>query len=72
MKIIPEFLEDNAARFPGRIAAEDETCALTWGELCSLSENAGTAIGRLLPSGRPVVIFMEKQPRMLAAMFGAA
>ncbi len=71
MNNILEYLERTAEKYPGRIAVEDDKEALTWKELAGLSRRIGTAAGKRIASGDPVVILAPKGPLTLAAMFGA-
>ena len=71
MKNILEYLERTAEKYPGRTAVEDDKEALTWKELADLSRRIGTAAGKRIASGDPVVILAPKGPLTLAAMFGA-
>ena len=71
MKNILEYLERTAEKYPGRTAVEDDKESLTWKELANLSRRMGTAAGKRITSGDPVVILAPKGPLALAAMFGA-
>lgn len=71
MNNILEYLERTAEKYPGRIAVEDDKEALTWKKLADLSRRIGTAAGKRIASGDPVVILAPKGPLTLAAMFGA-
>ena len=71
MNNILEYLERTAEKYPGRIAVEDDKEALTWKELEDLSRRIGTAAGKRIASGDPIVILAPKGPLTLAAMFGA-
>lgn len=71
MNNILEYLERTAEKYPGRIAVEDDKEALTWKELADLSRRIGTAAGKRIASGDPVVILAPKGSLTLAAMFGA-
>ena len=71
MNNILEYLERTAEKYPGRTAVEDDKEALTWKELADLSRRIGTAAGKRIASGDPVVILAPKGPLTLAAMFGA-
>lgn len=71
MNNILEYLERTAEKYPGRIAVEDDKGALTWKELADLSRRIGTAAGKRIASGDPVVILAPKGSLTLAAMFGA-
>ena len=71
MNNILEYLERTAEKYLGRTAVEDDKEALTWKELADLSRRIGTAAGKRIASGDPVVILAPKGPLTLAAMFGA-
>ena len=71
MNNILEYLERTAEKYAGRLAVEDDKEALTWKELADLSRRIGTAAGKRIASGDPVVILAPKGPLTLAAMFGA-
>ena len=71
MKNILEYLELTAEKYPRRTAVEDPKDSLTWGELEDLSKRIGTAAGKRIDLGDPVMILAPKSPLGLAAMFGA-
>lgn len=71
MKNILEYLELTAEKYPWRTAVEDPKGSLTWGELEDLSKRIGTAAGKKIDLGDPVMILAPKSPLGLAAMFGA-
>ena len=62
MNNILEYLERTAEKYPGRTAVEDDKEALTWKELEDLSRRIGTAAGKRIASGDPVVILAPKGP----------
>lgn len=70
MKNILEYLERTVEKYPGRTAVEDDKESLTWKGLADLSRRIGTAAGKRIASGDPVVILAPKSPLALAAMFG--
>lgn len=67
---VMEYLEKTVTRVPEKTAFADDNTALTFAEVYSHSR----AIGSLLSSRgiyrEPVVVFMEKQPKMISAFFG--
>jgi len=67
---ILEYLEATAGRLPDKIAFSAEHEALTFGALHAQARAIGT---RLLQDGcyrQPVVVFMKKQPKTIAAFLG--
>lgn len=69
---IAAFLEDSAARFPDKVAVEDERGSLSYGEL--RNKAYGLAIELLTCGARrePVAVFMDRSADCVAAMMGAA
>lgn len=67
---ILEYLERTAGRVPDKIAFSDETQGLTFRQVLDQSRAIGS---RLAGDGfykRPVVVFMQKQPKTIAAFLG--
>ena len=72
MKInILEYLEEAAAKYPDKCAYFDEEMEYTYSRILADSKAVGTKlIAKLGVKCRPVLIFMEKSPRTLAAFWG--
>lgn len=70
MRNVLEYLEAAYQRVPDKYAYCNEVCALTFRQVYAQARAVGTA---LLCGGvykKPVVVFMEKQPKTIAAFFG--
>ncbi len=68
---ILEYLEQSVARVPEKIAFSDEAARLTFSQLSAQAQAVGTA---LLHDGiykQPVLVFMKKQAKTIAAFLGA-
>lgn len=69
-------MDEAAARFPERIAFEDDECALSFDAFYKRARRVGTWLlvqsGSASPgmSGEPVIIFMKRSPLTLTAFFG--
>lgn len=64
---ILEYLEETMQRVPDKIAFSGETDCLTFSELYAQSRAIGTALIRDGFYKQPVVVFMKKQPKTVAA-----
>ncbi len=65
------WLENTALRDPGHPAFEDGSCALTYQQLLTRAQEAGSFLrGRVRPQS-PVLVLMDKSPDCIAAMLGA-
>ncbi|MBQ8969958.1 MAG: AMP-binding protein, partial [Lachnospiraceae bacterium] len=65
------YLYASAKRFPKKCAYFDEQTEVTYGSLFKNSRAiASKLIGKLNTVCRPVLIFMDKSPSVLAAFFG--
>ena len=69
-KNVLEYLEATAGRVPDKAAFVGEDCALTFGQLQSESRSVGSKLLSEGISGEPVVVFMSKSAREVAAFFG--
>lgn len=70
MRNILEYLERTEEKYPNRTAVEEQHSQLTWRELGNLARKMGSAIGRRIQPGQPVVVLAEKSAGTLAAMLG--
>ena len=68
---ILEYAERTAERLPEKTAFAGEKETLSFQELLSLAQSAGTFLAERGASHKPVVVFMEKRPSCVAAMLGA-
>lgn len=66
-----DWLDRAAERCPDAPALEDETSAMTWGQVRARSRRIGAWLACRVESGRPVAVCMEKRPLAVAAMLGA-
>ena len=69
MKIILEYLERTAPRFPDRPALCDEESSLSFGEFLRLARVGGSELLRHGLYHEPVVVFMKKCPKTICAFF---
>ena len=67
---ILEYLEHTVYRVPGKTAFAGEDGALTFGELYAQSRAVGSRLCRDGVYKQPVVVFMQKQPKTIAAFLG--
>lgn len=68
---ILQYLEEAAGSRPDKCAYFDEETSYTYARLLEESQAIATKlIGKLLTKCRPVVIYMEKSPKVLAAFWG--
>lgn len=65
------YLEDDAARFPDRLAVIDEHGSCTYEVLRHRAQRAGSALAPHEANHRAVVVYMEKGIDALSTMFGA-
>ena len=65
-----EYLEATAPRLPDKVAFSNGTDSLTFGQLSRSARGIGTWLAGQGLSHEPVVVFMEKHPRSVAAFFG--
>ena len=70
-KNILTYLEETAARLPNKLAFSTGKEGMTFGELQSSALSIGSYLRREGAESEPVVIFMDKHPKTLAAFFGA-
>ncbi|HHT14432.1 MAG: amino acid adenylation domain-containing protein [Christensenellales bacterium] len=63
------WLEQSAHRDPQHIAFEDDTSALTYALLLQRAQEIGSFLCGQIPPQSPVLIFMDKTPDCIAAMF---
>lgn len=69
-KNVLEYLEATAPRLPDKIAYADDNCELTFAEVYNSSRAIGTALSKKGYYNEPIVVFMAKKPRTIAAFFG--
>ena len=72
MRSIIEWLQATAERTPEKVAVCDETDSLTFAQLHQAARVFGLWVAQRQEARVPVALFMEKSPRCLAAMMGAA
>ncbi len=70
-KNILTYLEETAARLPEKLAFSTGKEGMSFGELQSASASVGSYLSSKGAKREPVVIFMDKHPKTLAAFFGA-
>ena len=68
---ILEYLEHTVRQKPGKIAFTNGETGLTFQEVSDQARAIGSFLHREGFYKQPVVVFMQKQPRTLAAFFGA-
>lgn len=68
---ILDYLEETVKRVPGKLAYSNGMDGLTFREIYEQSRSVGTFLSQNQIYREPVIIFMEKHPRMIAAFFGA-
>ena len=70
-KNILSYLEETAERLPNKLAFSNGKEGMSFSELLDASYAIGSELCRLGAKREPVVIFMDKHPKTLAAFFGA-
>ncbi len=65
-----EYLESAVARCPDKVAFANETMGLTFSQVYNQARSVGSALHREGFYKQPVVVFMKKHPKTLAAFFG--
>lgn len=68
---ILEYLEQTVTRVPDKTAFSNGTDALTFREVYAQARAIGSCLHREGIYGKPVVVFMEKHPKTIAAFLGA-
>ena len=69
-KNVLEYLEATVREVPDKVAYADESCALTFAQVFHDSRAIGTALSRRGFCYEPVVVYMPKHPKTVAAFFG--
>ena len=67
-----EYLEATAPRLPDKVAFSDGLDSLTFGQVSRAARGIGTFLAQKGLEREPVVVFMEKHPKSVAAFFGVA
>ncbi len=67
---ILEYLEATVTRFPDKVAYADDACEMTFSQVYYDSRAIGSALAERGLYGEPIVVFMPKSPRTVAAFFG--
>ena len=62
-----EYLESTVTRLPDKIAFANENMGLTFGEVYHDSRAIGSYLSKQGYYNEPVVVFMEKHPKMISA-----
>ena len=65
-----EYLEATAPRLPEKVAFHNGTEGLTFGQVSRAARGVGTFLAQKGLEREPVVVFMEKHPKSVAAFFG--
>ncbi|MCI5856534.1 MAG: AMP-binding protein [Agathobacter sp.] len=65
-----EYLEHTVVRLPDKIAYANEEVGLTFGEVYHDSRAIGSYLNKQGYYNEPVVVFMKKHPKAIAAFFG--
>ena len=68
---ILEYLEQTVKRCPDKVAFANEEMGLTFSQVYAQARSIGSALNHEGFYKRPVVVFMKKHPKVLAAFFGA-
>lgn len=67
---VMEYLEATVLRVPEKIAFSDDVTELTFADVYHESRSIGSFLHSKGIYREPVVVFMEKQPKMISAFFG--
>lgn len=65
-----EYLEATVKRLPDKVAYADDSCELTFSQVYHDSRAIGSVLHNKGYYHEPVVVFMSKQPKTIAAFFG--
>jgi amino acid adenylation domain-containing protein len=68
---ILEYLDNTVQRLPEKIAYADEKVAITFKEVYDQGRAIGTFLNKKDIYKKPVVVFMEKGPKAIAAFYGS-
>lgn len=69
-KNILEYLEETARRVPDKVAFFGETETLTFRQFYRQAQSIGSRLAQIDTFRKPVVVFMDKQPKTIAAFLG--
>lgn len=69
-KNVLEYLEHTAPRLPDKVAYADDDCQLTFAQVYHDSRAIGSALHQKGYYHEPVVVYMPKHPKTIAAFFG--
>lgn len=69
-KNILEYLDRSAQRVPDKVAFCGETETLTFRQLRRQAQSIGSRLAQMDTFRKPVVVFMDKQPKTIAAFLG--
>lgn len=65
-----EYLENTVVRVPDKVAFANESMGMTFAEVFHDSRAIGSYLSKQGYYNEPVVVFMEKHPKMISAFFG--
>ena len=68
-KNVLEYLEATVCRVPDKTAFANDDCSLSFSQLYHDSRAIGSALAHLGLYNEPVVVFMPKHPKTVAAFF---
>lgn len=71
-KSVLAYLERSKEKYPDKIAFADAKYTLTYSELVEEAQNIGSYLATNIGTHKPVVVYMEKGARNIAAFMGAA
>ncbi|MCR5330059.1 MAG: amino acid adenylation domain-containing protein [Lachnospiraceae bacterium] len=69
-KLVLNYLNDTVEKCPDKVAFSDGTLDLTFGDVYSISRKVGTYLHNSGIYHRPVVVYMNKSPKEVAAFLG--
>ena len=65
-----EYLENSARLYPDKTAFEDEKESLSYLQLQNIAQSIGTAVSSVNLKNEPVIVYLEKSVRCIAAFMG--
>ncbi|MBZ0313087.1 amino acid adenylation domain-containing protein [Clostridium butyricum] len=71
-KSILSYLEETQKKFPDKVAFSDNNYEITYNELVRCAKSIGSSILERVGARKPIVVYMEKDSRNIAAFMGAA
>ena len=72
VRIITDYLDLSAAKYPDKVAVTDEMCEMTFLDIQSEAKKIATDIIHNNIFKKSILVFMDKSPRCVAVFMGVA